>query len=49
MGLIGKDIDVSIKEVESPLDIVPEFETGFELVQKFNPREKAKQYQISAA
>ena len=49
MGLIGKDVDFSIKEVESPLDIVPEFETGFELVQKFNPSVKAKQYQISAA
>ena len=49
MGLIGKDLDFSVKEVESPLDIVPEFETGFELVQKFNPSVKAKQYQISAA
>tara|TARA_B110000438_G_C15764026_1_gene628672 strand:- start:17 stop:1216 length:1200 start_codon:yes stop_codon:yes gene_type:complete len=49
MGLIGKEIDFSVKEVESPLDIVPEFETGFELVQKFNPSVKAKQYQISAA
>ena len=49
MGLIGKDVDFSVKEVESPLDIVPEFETGFELVQKFNPSVKAKQYQISAA
>ena len=49
MGLIGKEVDFSIKEVESPLDIVPEFETGFELVQKFNPSVKAKQYQISAA
>ena len=49
MGLIGKEIDFSVKEVESPLGIVPEFETGFELVQKFNPSVKAKQYQISAA
>ena len=49
MGLIGKDLDFSVKEVESPLDIVPEFETGLELVQKFNPSVKAKQYQISAA
>ena len=49
MGLIGKDVDFSVKEVESPLDIVPEFETRFELVQKFNPSVKAKQYQISAA
>ena len=40
MGLIGKDLDFSVKEVESPLDIVPEFETGFELVQKFNPSVK---------
>lgn len=49
MGLIGKEVDFSVKEVESPLDIVPEFETGFELVQKFNPSVKAKQYQITAA
>jgi len=31
------------------LEIVPEFETGFELVQKFNPSIKAKQYQITGA
>ena len=49
MGLIGKEVDFSVEEVESPLDIVPEFETGFELVQKFNPSVKAKQYQITAA
>jgi outer membrane protein len=49
MGLIGKEVDFSVKEVESHLDIVPEFETGFELVQKFNPSVKAKQYQITAA
>jgi TolC family type I secretion outer membrane protein len=49
MGLIGKELDFSVEEVESPLDIVPEFETGFELVQKFNPSVKAKQYQITAA
>ena len=49
MGLIGKEVDFSVEEVESPLDIVPEFETGFELVQQFNPSVKAKQYQITAA
>ncbi|MEC9007095.1 MAG: TolC family protein, partial [Candidatus Neomarinimicrobiota bacterium] len=32
-----------------PLEMIPEFETGFELVQKFNPSVKAKQYQILAA
>ena len=49
MGLIGKDIDFTVEEVESPLEIVPEFETGFELVQKFNPSVKAKQHQIVTA
>jgi len=49
MGLIGKEADFVVEEVESPLEIVPEFETGFELVQKFNPSVKAKQYQITAA
>ena len=49
MGLIGKDQDFTVKEVTSSLDIIPEFETGFELVQKFNPSVKAKQFQITAA
>ena len=49
MGLIGKEADFVVEEVESPLEIVPEFETGFELVQKFNPSVKAKQHQITAA
>ena len=49
MGLIGKEADFVVEEVESPLEIVPEFGTGFELVQKFNPSVKAKQHQITAA
>jgi outer membrane protein len=49
MGLINKEQDFTVEEVVSPLDIIPEFETGFELVQKFNPSVKAKQYQITAA
>ena len=49
MGLIGKNIDFSVEEVESPMEIIPEFETGFTLLQKSNPSVKAKQYQITAA
>ena len=49
MGLINSDQDFTIEEVEKPLEMIPEFETGFELVQKFNPSVKAKQYQILAA
>ena len=47
MGLIDSDENFTVEEVESPLEIVPEFETGFELVQKFNPSINAKQYQIN--
>ena len=49
MGLIGTDRDFSIEEVEIPLEIIPEIDTGFELIQKFNPSVKAKQYQITSA
>ena len=49
IGLIGSDQYFTVEEVEAPLEIVPEFETGFELVQKFNPSVKAKQYQITGA
>ncbi|MAP70285.1 MAG: hypothetical protein CMF81_00210 [Candidatus Marinimicrobia bacterium] len=49
MGLVGKDIDFGIEEVETPMEIVPEFETGFELIQKANPSVKAKQHQITGA
>mgnify|MGYP003321143755 FL=1 len=49
MGLIGKNIDFSVEEVEAPMEIIPEFETGFTLLQKSNPSVKAKQYQITAA
>ena len=33
MGLINSDQDFTIEEVEKPLELIPEFETGFELVQ----------------
>ena len=49
MGLIGTDRDFSVEEVEIPLEIIPEIDTGFELIQKFNPSVKAKQYQITSA
>ena len=49
LGLIGKNIDFSVEEVEAPMEIIPEFETGFTLLQKSNPSVKAKQYQITAA
>ena len=49
MGLIGKDIDFSVEEVETPMEIIPEFETGFVLIQKSNPSVKAKQFQIKGA
>ena len=49
MGLIDSGENFTVEEVESPLEIVPEFETGFELVQKFNPSINAKQYQITGA
>ena len=49
MGLINTNDEFSISDVEMPLEIIPEFETGFELIQKFNPSIKAKQYQIVAA
>ena len=49
MGIINSDQDFSIEEVQKPLEIVPEFETGFQLLQKHNPSIKAKQYQIVAA
>ena len=49
MGIINSDQDFSIEEVQKPLEIVPEFETGFQILQKHNPSIKAKQYQIVAA
>lgn len=49
MGLIGTDRDFGIEEVETPLEKIPEIETGFEIIQKFNPSVKAKQYQITGA
>jgi len=49
LGLIKSEVDFTVEDVEAPLEIVPEFDTGFELVQKFNPSVKAKQYQILGA
>ena len=34
MGLINTNDEFSISDVERPLEIIPEFETGFELIQK---------------
>lgn len=45
IGLIGSGQDIAILDVEAPLDSVPDFETGFELVQKSNPSVLAKQHQ----
>ena len=36
MGLIKTNDEFSISEVEKSLEIIPEFETGFELIQKLN-------------
>ena len=49
IGLTDSDTDFTIQDIDAPLDIVPEFDTGFELVQKFNPSVKANQYQILGA
>lgn len=49
LGLINRDQDFTVQDVERPLEMVPEFDTGFELVQKFNPSVKAKQYQITGS
>lgn len=49
MGIMKSDEDFTIEEVQEPLEMVPEFETGFQLLQKHNPSVKAKQYQIVTA
>ena len=49
MGLTKTNDEFTISEVEKPLEVIPEYETGFTLVQKFNPSVKAKQYQVVAA
>jgi len=49
LGLMNTDQDFTVQDEERPLEMVPEFDTGFELVQKFNPSVKAKQYQFSGA
>ena len=49
MGLIGKNIDFGIEEVDTSMETLPEFETGFELIQKSNPSVNAKQFQITGA
>lgn len=49
LGLMNTDQDFTVQDEERPLEMVPEFVTGFELVQKFNPSVKAKQYQITGA
>ena len=49
LGLMNTDQDFMVDDEERPLEIVPKFDTGFELIQKFNPSVKAKQYQITGA
>ncbi len=49
MGLNDKEQDFFVEEIEIPMDSIPDYETGFELIQKFNPSIKAKQYQITGA
>ena len=49
MGLNGKEQDFFVEEIEIPMDSIPDYETGFELIQNFNPSVKAKQYQITGA
>ena len=49
MGLVGKEIDFGIEEVDTSMETLPTFDTGFELIQKSNPSVKAKQFQITSA
>ncbi len=49
MGLVGKEIDFGIEEVDTSMETLPNFDTGFELIQKSNPSVKAKQFQITSA
>lgn len=49
MGLNSKNQDFFVEEIEAPMESIPDYETGFELIQRFNPSVKAKQFQITGA
>ncbi len=49
MGLVGQEADFSITATDATVEMVPEFETGFEILQKKNPSVLAKQFQIVGA
>lgn len=45
IGLVGAKRDISILDVDAPLDSIPDFDAGFEILQKSNPSVLAKQHQ----
>jgi len=49
MGIIGSDKDFTVNDVATALVPIPDFETGFETIQKLNPSVLAKQRQITNA
>ena len=49
MGIIGSDQDFTVNDIAGALVLVPDFETGFETIQKLNPSVLAKQGQITNA
>ena len=49
MGIIGSDQDFTVNDVAVALVPIPDFETGFETIQKLNPSVLAKQRQITNA
>jgi len=49
MGIIGSDQDFTVNDVAVALVPIPDFETGFETIQKLNPSVVAKQRQITNA
>ena len=49
MGIIGSDKDFTVNDVAAALVPIPDFETGFETIQKLNPSVVAKQRQITNA
>ena len=49
MGIIGSDQNFTVNDVAATLVPVPDFETGFETIQKLNPSVLAKQRQITNA
>jgi len=49
MGIIGSGKDFKVEDVSTALVSIPDFESGFEIIQKFNPSVLAKQRQIKNA